>query len=375
MKPRLSIKILGRNICSFHLFGTTGFILGTVAGIIVAGQLGLQPLIVLLMSLTGAFVFFLLAFAAKWITGKEIIVYYHHEIAILIACSLVLAGLGKPVLSYLDITILGIATFLAFGRIGCFNVGCCHGRPLKKGVKYGHEHVKAGFTYYYEDIPLLPVQLIESIFVFAIIVTGIFLLLQHYLPGTVLIVYTVIYGAFRFIIEFFRGDPERPYWKGLSEAQWTTLLLIAISVGLAAAGMLPMYAWHIIMALLMALAGMVIVLRHDWGSRLTSARHIKQIASILNKDNVADAANTGSIIPHSSVNVYHTRLRLNLSKGQFRQQGTSIKHYTVSCRKSDHLTLPVVEKLAGIIQQLQKHPGLYEIREKNDRVFHILFRE
>ncbi|HEV8505247.1 MAG TPA: prolipoprotein diacylglyceryl transferase family protein, partial [Chitinophagaceae bacterium] len=154
------------------------------------------------MSATAAATFFLLIIATKLIIGKEVIVYYHHEIAILIMCSVVLIALGLPVLSYLDITILGIATFLAFGRIGCFSVGCCHGKPSKKGVIYGPKHVQDGFTSYYEGIPLFPVQLVESGFVFLIIITGSLLLTQNTKPGTVLILYTVIYGSFRFVIEF-----------------------------------------------------------------------------------------------------------------------------------------------------------------------------
>ncbi|MBD0287506.1 MAG: prolipoprotein diacylglyceryl transferase, partial [Flavisolibacter sp.] len=160
------------------------------------------------MSLTGAATFFLLAILAKIITGEEVIVYYHHEIAILIMCAVVLHALHQPVLPYLDITILGIATFLAFGRIGCFNVGCCHGRPVKGGVRYRHEHVEAGFTPYYEDVPLFPVQLVESAFVFIVVIAGSFLLLRSFPAGTVLLLYTVVYGLFRFSIEIFRGDPE-----------------------------------------------------------------------------------------------------------------------------------------------------------------------
>ena len=134
LRPHLYVRLFGRNIHSFHFFGVSGFILGSVLGAMVCYYTGLQVAVILLMSLTGAASFFLLAFVAKAITGKEIIVYYHHEIAILICCSVILKLAGWPVLPYLDITLLGIATFLAFGRIGCFSVGCCHGQPARYGV-------------------------------------------------------------------------------------------------------------------------------------------------------------------------------------------------------------------------------------------------
>ena len=259
--PKLTVHFFNWSIRSFHFFGVLGFLLGTLLGVCLCYFLNFSIAIILLMSLTGAATFFLLAMLAKVITGKEVIVYYHHEIAILIACSFVLRICNWPVLQYLDITILGIATFLAFGRIGCLSVGCCHGKPASRGIVYGHEHVKAGFTPYYEGLVLLPVQFIESLFVFFVVITGSFLLVYHVLPGTVLIFYTVVYGTFRFMLEFFRGDAERPYFRGLSEAQWTTLLLISVSIFMASMGLTPLYNWHIIISILLFILSAVVILR------------------------------------------------------------------------------------------------------------------
>ncbi|MBL7726400.1 MAG: prolipoprotein diacylglyceryl transferase, partial [Dinghuibacter sp.] len=259
MKPHLHIKLLKRKISSFHFFGVLGYIIGTLLGTFIAKPLGFRPEIVLLMAATGAGTFFLRAFFAKWITGEETIVYYHHEIAILVCCTLVLYLLNQPILSYLDITLLGIGTFLAFGRIGCFSVGCCHGRPHKHGVQYGEAHVQAGFTWFYKDVPLLPVQLIESGYVFLTVIAGTILLFNNVVPGTVLIVYTVLYGLFRFIMEYFRGDPDRPARLGVSEAQYTTLLLTGITYLLGKINWLPMYNWHGIILVLMVAATLVTI--------------------------------------------------------------------------------------------------------------------
>jgi len=343
-------------------------------GLVLCDFLNLHAWIIGLMTLTGALTFVLLAILAKIITGEEVIVYYHHEIAILIMCSIVLKLLHAPLLNYLDVTILGIATFLAFGRIGCFNVGCCHGRPVKNGIIYKHEHVEAGFTFYYEGVPLFPVQLVESIFVFVITSVGCLILIYHYPAGTVLLVYTVVYGAFRFIVEFFRGDPERPYWKGLSEAQWTTLLLVAITVVLSLAGVIPFYEWHLVLAMLLFVLSLITVLRENTTNKMTRPRHIREIAIALDKLTMDSLSSTSHKLSVGSVKIFQTDLGLKLSNDELIENGVLVKHYTVSFKQNTILTTRIVKRLAAIIKRLRKHAGQFEIFEKQKKVFHILFR-
>jgi hypothetical protein len=131
-KPRLTVQLFRWRISSFHFFGVTGFLCGTALGVFLAAATHLGVGTILLMSLTGAAVFLLLAIGVKIITGEESIVYYHHEIAILVTCSIVLKLMHEPVLPYLDISILGVATFLAFGRIGLHPITReSHSSPFK----------------------------------------------------------------------------------------------------------------------------------------------------------------------------------------------------------------------------------------------------
>src|SRR4249920_1179131 len=116
LAPQLKISVFKKKVSAFHYFGVIGFMAGCLLGGILCYVLNLSVGIILLMSLTGAAIFFLLAILAKLITGEEVIVYYHHEIAIIVTCSFVLKLIHAPILNYLDITILGIATFMAFGR-------------------------------------------------------------------------------------------------------------------------------------------------------------------------------------------------------------------------------------------------------------------
>lgn len=362
--PRLHVNVFGRRFQTFHFFGITGFVVGGLLGAVLCLVLGLPVWPILLMSLTAVATFFLLAILAKVITGREVIVYYHHEIGILIMCAWVFFLFHVPVLVYLDMTILGIATFMVFGRLGCLNVGCCHGKPARRGVVYRHEHVEAGFTHYYEGVPLFPVPLVESAFVCTVLIFGVVLVLRHAPPGTVLIFYTVAYGAFRFIIEFYRGDPERPYWKGVSEAQWTSLLLITVTGLLSIAGVLPLYGWHLLMSMVLFFAVAVIILRKDIFIKMTSPKHVRQIASaIVETDDGV------------SVNVYQTDLGLSLSKGRVMSDGGVVTHYTLSYKKRGELFYPLVERIAEIIRLIQKHQGKYEISERENSVYHILFKE
>lgn len=369
MKVRLHISIGAYRISSFHFFGVLGYILGTILGTSIATPLGLRPEIVLLMAATGAGTFFLLAFAAKWIAGEETIVYYHHEIAILVLCALLLYLLKLPVLPYLDITLLGIGTFLAFGRIGCYSVGCCHGRPHKHGVKYGEAHVKAGFTWYYKDVPLFPVQLIESGYVFLTVITGTFLLFNQVAPGTVLIVYTVLYGLFRFIMEYFRGDPDRPALLGVSEAQLTTLVLTGITFFMGKFNWLPVYNWHLVVLLLMIGATIFTMFysRNRPEQRLFTPQQLRELAEGLN---VLEEVNNKPRVEQKMINVYTTKNGLSLSCGY---TNNGVKHYTLSTKNKPTLNSATAKKIAEQISLLNHHNEPFELVTKNNHIVHILF--
>lgn len=109
--------------------------------------------------MTVAVIIFLgMVMATKIITGEERLSYCDHEIVIMVVAALFLWLTHQPILFYLDITILGIGTFLFCGRIGCLMVGCCHGRPYHWGVCYRPEHAAVGFPPYYVGVRLFPIQ-------------------------------------------------------------------------------------------------------------------------------------------------------------------------------------------------------------------------
>jgi len=329
------------------------------------------------MSGIGALTFFLLAALAKVLTNEETIVYYHHEIAIVLLCGIVLRTIGFPLFPYLDITILGIGIFLAFGRLGCFSMGCCHGKPSKFGIQYGPDHVRAGFGWYYQDITLSPVQLIESAYAFLIVITGTILLNHKAAPGTILVFYTAFYGGLRYFMEFFRGDAERPYKLGLSEAQWTTLLLMIVFYVFALMGRLPLYPWHtgILILILTASLYMIVRGRKDPVYRLFMPGHVKELASGLNqisRDNTL--AGIPEYIPDQEISVYRTRLGLCISNGRYTTGALTINFYTVSSiNKKLPLTKRAVTSLATLLRTIGHHHPSFQIEEIRNQIFQIFF--
>ncbi len=384
LKPHLYIRFFNQSIPSFHFFGGVGYVIGLALGLGLSYKIGLSISVVLILALTAAITFIALAFLAKIISGTEYIVYYHHEIAILLLCSIVLKLLHHPVLEYLDITILSISVFLAFGRIGCFSVGCCHGIPTKKGgVIYGSEHKVAGFTKHYVGVPLLPVQLLESGFVFLISITGVWLLLNQSPPGTVLILYTIIYGAFRFTLEFFRGDPERPYWRGFSEAQWTTLVLFITSIFFSLIGWLPFYYWHFgVVASLVVFMLILGLYRHSQTIyKIKNPHHVSEIATGLGAIN-RERYNLKNNKDELGIPVHSTSLGVKISTGIIPTTNGELNIYTVSLSnfsKQEEKRLKfnprVVNEIGKIIQTLQHHGKQFKVHQGKLNIYHLIFEK
>lgn len=112
----------------------------------------------------------------------------------------------------MDFVVPAFALFHAFGRIGCFMSGCCYGFKLKEQFVFGGVHLN-----------YFPLQLVEAAFEFVM-----FFFLSNVNDGKKLKVYLLLYSAFRFINEFFRGDTIRGIWLGISTSQIIAAIIIAL---------------------------------------------------------------------------------------------------------------------------------------------------
>ena len=133
-----------------------------------------------------------------------------------------------PVWGMLDI--MGMVTCIVhgFGRIGCFNAGCCYGTHTDffLGVVYSEEKCQAPL-----GESLHPVQLYESGFIF-LLLGGLWILRNRtQFAGQLFLLYLMTYAAGRSVLELFRGDEARGYvlpgW--VSHSQFISLLVIIIS--------------------------------------------------------------------------------------------------------------------------------------------------
>lgn len=118
----------------------------------------------------------------------------------------------------------------AFGRVGCFLVGCCY------GAEAGDSPLAVVFTHSPaapNGVPLYPVQLIEAVAEIGLFVLLAVLAAKNFSGIRMLALYSVLYSALRFVLEFYRGDAHRGIWFGLSTSQYIALLTAALAVILA----------------------------------------------------------------------------------------------------------------------------------------------
>lgn len=121
---------------------------------------------------------------------------------------------GAPFLSYADAAAPAVALGYAVYRIGCFLNGCCFGTEtdLPWAVTFGQNseafagQVAAGLIApdALHTLPVHPTQLYHALL--GIVVFLVLLRMKVDVPGKRFAAALILYGAGRFVIEFFRGD-------------------------------------------------------------------------------------------------------------------------------------------------------------------------
>ena len=123
-----------------------------------------------------------------------------------------------PMLS--DIAAGSIAIAHGFGRLGCLFAGCCHGAVTD-----------AWYGVYHGSVKVVPVQLFEAIFLFALFGFLTWRLIQR--KKNNLAVYLMAYGVWRFFAEYLRADDRgATVVKFLSPSQLTAIVLFLVGAGL-----------------------------------------------------------------------------------------------------------------------------------------------
>jgi len=121
---------------------------------------------------------------------------------------------GIGIIKVADLFAPSLALAHGFGRIGCFLVGCCYGKPVSWGYVY-HGSVSAPL-----GVPLFPVQLLEAFLNLLLCFLLLWFDRHKKTEGKTAALYVCLYCLLRFFLEFLRGDAARGLLLGLSLSQY-----------------------------------------------------------------------------------------------------------------------------------------------------------
>ena len=191
-------------------------------------------------------------------------------------------------------------------------------------------------------------------------------------PGEALVWYLVIYSSGRFFIEFFRGDPARPYFWGISEPQWNGLVVIVAVFLVGIMGTLPLLWWSVMVTAVVSTVVVTVALRTHWRKLdkklLLRPRHVEEVAQAVS--DIVDANEEEADAP-VMMDIKKTSLGICISAGQVKGAAGSLNHYALS---SDNglMTAEIAAVIADLIMHL-KHPiEPGELVTGNRGVFHLL---
>lgn len=135
-----------------------------------------------------------------------------------------------PMGKTLDVFAPALALGHAVGRLGCFAAGCDYGKPTQSilGVAYNNP-ISHDLTGVPLGLRVHPTQLYEAAGNMLIFFGLLLVLRWKVREGSVFLWYLLSYGALRFTVEIFRGDPGRgSYFGGLLSLP--QLMSIAVAV-------------------------------------------------------------------------------------------------------------------------------------------------
>ena len=144
---------------------------------------------------------------------------------------------GLDLLRTADLCAPALALGQAFGRLGCFLAGCCHGRVTDSVFGVTFTNAACEINPALLNVKIHPSQLYEAagdLAIFFILNTMLSKGGRGALAGRVAAAYALAYPALRFAAEFTRGDDRGGFILGLSPAQFISLLIFA-AAALAAA--------------------------------------------------------------------------------------------------------------------------------------------
>lgn len=280
--PRTTFGALAREAPAFRSCGVAGYHVALAATLAAALLGGRSPLVAAALAAVSAWSFLVHALIWRRVRGRERLVLLEH-VWVTLACTAPAAWWLGAGAGALDPVAVGLAFFLAFGRVGCTLAGCCHGRPSSVGLVYDERHVSEGFPSHLVGIRLFPVQPLEAAGLLAIGVTGL-AAMPFARPGHVLAGFLFGYAVLRFGLEGLRGD-RRPHLLGLSQARWMAIAEAAFAIAwlererTAGLDRRSLVAWGLL-AVTLSVA-LVLKRSFDARARLSTEGHRRELRSLL----------------------------------------------------------------------------------------------
>jgi phosphatidylglycerol:prolipoprotein diacylglycerol transferase len=222
----LAIYLASRRARLVGLSGT--HVMDLAAWVVLWGLLGAK----VLLAITDPS--YLTSLAGLWGLLRAGGVFYGGLVAALAAAVVLMRRYRLPFFQVADVLAPSVALGHFFGRLGCFSAGCCYGRTCSAslGVVFTNPLANevSGTPL---GVPLYPTQLYEAAFNLANYAFLAWLFRRRLPAGSVLGAYLVAYGVARFVIEFFRGDPDRGFVLGGMLSTSQAIAAVMVPVGLA----------------------------------------------------------------------------------------------------------------------------------------------
>lgn len=156
----------------------------------------------------------------------------------------------KSLLAFADVTAPTLALGLSLTRVGCYLYGCDFGAPLEEGAPpwlvdigtFPHwtndagspawSHHVAQYDLEFDaahSLPVHPTQIYESLAGLVLLGATLAMWRMRSFRGQVLLALAMLYGVWRFGIEYVRDDPERGAAFGFSTSQLISLAIIPVA--------------------------------------------------------------------------------------------------------------------------------------------------
>ena len=155
-------------------------------------------------------------------------VFYGGLIGGAIASFIFCRGYKVPVLTTFDAISAAVPLGHAFGRVGCFLAGCCHGARVSRDSAFAVVYPATSLSAP-SGVPLVAVPLIEAMALVLISAIIVVIFMKTKIAGLCFGLYIMLYSVVRFILEFFRGDPGRGVYGIFSTSQYISIALFVLS--------------------------------------------------------------------------------------------------------------------------------------------------